>query len=124
MRFRMVHENFNVVDLDRSLAFYDEALGLKEKRRKVGKDGSFILVYLVDECDEFELELTWLADHPEPYNLGDEEFHLAFKVDDFEAAHALHEKMGCIAFENHDMGIYFIQDPDGYWLEIIPEDHE
>ena len=85
MRFRMVHENFNIVDLDRSLAFYDKALGLKEKRRKVGKDGSFILVYLVDECDEFELELTWLADHPEPYNLGDEEFHLAFKVDDYEA---------------------------------------
>ena len=124
MRFRMVHENFNIVDLDRSLAFYDEALGLKENRRKVGKDGSFSLVYLVDECDEFELELTWLTDHPEPYNLGDEEFHLAFKVDDFEAAHALHEKMGCIAFENHEMGIYFIQDPDGYWLEIIPEDHE
>ena len=82
------------------------------------------MVYLVDECDEFELELTWLADHPEPYNLGDEEFHLAFKVDDYEAAHALHEEMGCIAFENHEMGIYFIQDPDGYWLEIIPEDHE
>lgn len=123
MRFRMVHENFNVADLDRSLAFYDKALGLKEKRRKVGKDGAFILAYLVDECDEFELELTWLADHPEPYNLGDEEFHLAFKVDDYEAAHALHEKMGCIAFENHDMGIYFIQDPDGYWLEIIPENH-
>ena len=124
MRFRMVHENFNIVDLDRSLAFYDEALGLKENRRKVGKDGSFSLVYLVDVCDDFELELTWLTDHPEPYNLGDEEFHLAFKVDDFEAAHALHEKMGCIAFENHEMGIYFIQDPDGYWLEIIPEDHE
>ena len=123
MKFRMIHENFNVIDLDRSLAFYDKALGLKEKRRKVGKDGAFIIVYLDNEYSDFELELTWLADHPEPYNLGDEEFHLAFKVDDYEAAHALHEEMGCIAFENHDMGIYFIQDPDGYWLEIIPEDH-
>ena len=124
MKFRMVHENFNIVDLDRSLAFYDKALGLKEKRRKVGKDGSFILVYLVDECDEFELELTWLGDHPEKYDIGEEEFHLAFRTDDFDAAHALHEKMGCICFENPSMGIYFIQDPDGYWLEIIPEDHE
>ena len=123
MKFRMVHENFNVIDLERSLAFYDKALGLKEKRRKVGKNDAFIIVYLDNEYGDFELELTWLADHPEPYNLGDEEFHLAFKVDDYEAAHALHEEMGCIAFENHDMGIYFIQDPDGYWLEIIPEDH-
>ena len=123
MKFRMVHQNFNVVDLERSLAFYDKALGLKEKRRKEGKDGSFILVYLVDEKDEFELEFTWLRDHPQAYDLGEEEFHLAFKVDDFEAAHALHEEMGCICFENPDMGIYFIQDPDGYWLEIIPENH-
>lgn len=124
MRFRMVHQNFNIVDLERSLAFYDKALGLKEKRRKEGKDGSFILVYLVDQKDEFELELTWLRDHPQAYDLGEEEFHLAFKVDDFEAAHALHEEIGCICFENPEMGIYFIQDPDGYWLEIIPENHE
>ena len=49
--------------------------------------------------------------------------HSAFKTDDFEAAHALHEEMGCICFENHSMGIYFIQDPDGYWLEVIPASH-
>ena len=124
MKFRMVHENFNIVDLDRSLAFYDKALGLKEKRRKEGKDGSFILAYLVDPSGDFELELTWLRDHPQAYDLGEEEFHLAFKVDDYEAAHALHDEMGCICFENPDMGIYFIQDPDGYWLEILPESHE
>ena len=121
MQFRMVHENFNVTDLDRSMAFYDKALGLKEKRRKVAKDGGHILVYLCNENSDFELELTWLRDHPQAYDLGEEEFHLAFKVDDFEAAHALHEEMGCICFENHEMGIYFIQDPDGYWLEIIPK---
>ena len=44
----------------------------------------------------------------------------SFRTDDFAAAHALHEEMGCICFENPVMGIYFIQDPDGYWLEIIP----
>ena len=52
--------------------------------------------------------------------IGDEEFHLAFEIDDFEAAHALHSEMGCICFENEKMGLYFIQDPDGYWLEIVP----
>jgi lactoylglutathione lyase len=118
----MVHVNWNVSDLEASMAFYEKALGLKEKRRKTADDGSFILVYLTDGTSDFELELTWLAEHPQKYDLGEEEFHLAFHVDDFEAAHALHEEMGCIAFENHDMGIYFITDPDGYWLEVIPED--
>ncbi len=121
MRFKMIHENFNVADLDISMAFYEKALGLKEARRKTAEDGSHILVYLKNDESDFELELTWLADHPQKYDLGEEEFHLAFRADDFDAAHALHEEMGCIAFENHDMGIYFITDPDGYWLEILPE---
>lgn len=120
MRFKMIHENFNVSDLDVSMAFYEKALGLKEVRRKTAKDGSFIIVYVANDEADFELELTWLAEHPQKYDLGEEEFHLAFRTDDFDAAHALHEEMECIAFENHDMGIYFITDPDGYWLEILP----
>lgn len=120
MTFAMIHENYNVCDLDRSLAFYEKALGLTEKRRKAAEDGSFIIVYVGNEENDFELELTWLRDHKEPYNLGECEFHLAFRTDDFEAAHALHQEMGCICFENPSMGIYFITDPDGYWLEIIP----
>ena len=120
MKFRMVHENYNVQDLQRSLDFYEAALGLKEKRRKTDADGSFIIVYIGNEESDFELELTWLRDHPEKYDIGEEEFHLAFRVDDYAAAHALHEKMGCICYENPAMGIYFIQDPDGYWLEIVP----
>ena len=72
--FQFNHFNFNVLDLEKSLKFYKDALG----------------------------------------------FHLALTADDFDKAHELHEKMGCICFENHDMGIYFINDPDGYWIEIIP----
>ena len=120
MKFKMVHENYNVQDLQRSLDFYAKAVDLHEVRRKTAEDGSFVIVYLSNAEADFELELTWLRDHPEKYDIGEEEFHLAFKVDDFDAAHALHEKMGCICFENHSMGIYFIQDPDGYWLEILP----
>lgn len=121
MKFKMIHENYNVADLDKSLKFYDEALGLKEVRRKTAEDGSFIIVYVANEEADFELELTWLRDMDRPYNLGDCEFHLAFSVDDYEEAHAKHEAMGCICFENKKMGIYFITDPDGYWLEIVPE---
>lgn len=118
--FRFTHFNFNVLDLDRSLAFYREALGLVPVREKEASDGSFKLVYLGDGVSDFTLELTWLRDRSEPYDLGDEEFHLAFHTDDFDAAHEKHAAMGCICFENPGMGIYFIQDPDGYWIEIIP----
>lgn len=120
MNFKMIHENYNVSDLQASLDFYEKALGLTEVRRKVAEDGSFIIVYVGNEEADFELELTWLRDHPQKYNLGEEEFHLAFYTDDYEAAHKLHEEMGCICFENHEMGLYFIKDPDGYWLEIVP----
>lgn len=120
MKFKMVHENYNVLDLEKSLEFYEKALGLKPIRRKEAEDGSFILVYIGNETTDFQLELTWLRDRTEPYHLGDEEFHLAFEAEDFEAAHKLHEEMGCICFENESMGIYFIKDPDGYWLEIVP----
>ena len=121
MQFRFAHNNFNVRDLERSLKFYDEALGLKEVRRIGAKDGSFIIVYLSDGSTPHQLELTWLRDwEKDSYNLGDNEFHLAFETEDMEAAHAKHKEMGCICFENPAMGIYFINDPDGYWLEIVP----
>ena len=121
MQFTFAHNNFNVLNLEKSMAFYRDALQLTEVRRIEAPDGSFIIVFLGDGKTPHQLELTWLADRKEPYNLGDNEFHLAFKADDFAAAHTLHEKMGSICFENKAMGIYFINDPDDYWLEIIPQ---
>ena len=117
--FRFAHNNLNVLDLERSMRFYEEALGLTEVRRIDG-DG-FVIVYLGDACRSHHLlELTWLKDRKEPYNLGENEFHLAFTTKDFDAAHEKHKAMGCICYENPDMGIYFISDPDGYWLEVLP----
>ena len=121
MEFTFAHNNFNVLDLEKSLKFYEDALGLKDDHRKVAEDGSFILVYLTDGKTPHLLELTWLRDRKEAYNLGENEFHLAFLVDDYKAAHAKHKKMGCICYENPAMGIYFITDPDNYWLEIVPK---
>lgn len=120
MKFRMIHENYNVFDLDASLAFYEKALGLFEKRRKAAPDGSYLLVFIGNDETDFEMELTWLRDRESRYELGDNEIHLAFRTDDFEAAHRLHAQMDCICYENEKMGIYFIEDPDGYWLEILP----
>ena len=118
MKFKMIHENYNVSDLDQSIKFYNEALDLHEVRRKTTDD--FIIVYLSNDVSDFELELTWLKDHPQPYNLGECEFHLAFKAAVCFAFCNKYKEMGCICFENEAMGIYFIVDPDGYWLEIVP----
>jgi lactoylglutathione lyase len=120
MKFTIDHFNINVLDLEKSLAFYESTLGLKEIRRTTADDGSYIIVYLGDGTSANKLELTWLNSQTTPYDLGDEEFHIAFKTDDFDAAHARHTQMDCICFENKEMGIYFINDPDGYWLEIVP----
>ena len=119
MKFQFAHNNFNVLDLEKSLKFYDEALGFKPARKLEGP--CFTLAYLSDGGQTpHELELTWIHGRKEPYNLGENEFHLAVRTDDFEAAHAKHKAMGCICFENEEMGIYFISDPDGYWIEILP----
>ena len=121
MNYRFLHNNLNVFDLDKSLAFYEEALGLQPVSRKEAADGSFILVYLGYPGQVHQLELTWLKDRMEPYDLGDNEIHLAFESDDYQASLAKHQEMGCVCLINDAMGIYFIEDPDGYWLEIIPK---
>ena len=120
MKFKPVHENYNVADLEKSLAFYRNALGLVEKHRHTAADGSFTICFIGTEDGGFEMELTCLTSHPQKYDLGEDEFHIAFVTDDFEAAHKHHAEMGCICFENTAMGLYFIEDPDGYWIEILP----
>ena len=120
MQFKMVHNNINIFDLEKSLEFYDKALGLKETSRKVAKNGEFIIVFLSDNQSEHKLELTWLRDKKEPYNLGENEIHLAFVTKEFDEALKFHKENNWVCYENTAMGIYFISDPDGYWLEIIP----
>ena len=121
MKFRFDHNNINVRNLEKSLEFYSKALGLVETRKYEPPDKSFKLVFLGDGKTGHKLELTWLRDREEQYNLGDNEFHLALVVDDYEAAYKRHKEMGCVCYENPKMGIYFIEDPDGYWVEILPE---
>lgn len=118
---RFDHFNFNVLDLEKSILFYEKALGLKEVRRKTATDDSFILVYLGDGHTGFTLELTWLRDRTESYDLGEGEYHLCLRMEgDYNETREYHREMGCICYENTDMGLYFISDPDGYWIEILP----
>ena len=119
---RFDHFNINVTDLNKSIAFYEQALGLYEVRRKEASDGSFTLVYMGDDKSNFQLELTWLKDKEGPYELGDNESHLCLRVsEDYAKVHAFHKEMGCVCYENTRMGLYFIHDPDDYWIEILPE---
>ena len=121
MKFKCIHCNINITDINKSVAFYQKALGLKVERTKEANDGSFILTYLGDGLSNFQIELTWLRDHPQAYELGENESHLCFRVaGDYEAIHQYHKEMGWVCFENTAMGLYFIHDPDDYWIEVLP----
>ncbi|MDE6196109.1 MAG: VOC family protein [Erysipelotrichaceae bacterium] len=120
MQFKVQHCNINVTNLEKSIQFYKEALGLQVIREKEASDGSFRIVFLSDGVSPFAIELTWLKAHPQAYDLGENESHICFSVEDYDQAHAHHEKMGCICYENTEMGLYFIHDPDNYWIEIVP----
>lgn len=121
MKTRFDHFNFNVSDLNKSIKFYNDALNLVEKSRIVAPDGSFIIIYLTDNNSDFLLELTWLKDHPQKYDLGETEFHLCVRIEgDYDQTRQFHKDMGIVCFENTEMGLYFIEDPDGYWIEILP----
>lgn len=118
---RFDHFNINVTNLEKSVAFYEKALGLHVANRKEAADGSFVLTYLTDDQTGFLLELTWLRDHEEAYNLGENESHLCMRVEgDYDEVRKFHKEMGCVCYENVDMGLYFINDPDDYWIEILP----
>ena len=115
------HFNINVTDLERSLRFYKEALGFEKTREIRHPDGNFIINFVSRPGESFGLELTWLRDHPQPYELGDNESHLAVRVEgDYDAIREYHRQMGCICYVNKEMNLYFIHDPDDYWIEILP----
>ena len=121
---KAIHRCLHVLDLEKSIAFYEKALGMTEIRRMGPEDGSWTNVFMGNATSGFQLELTWNRGRTEPYDNGGRDSHLAFTVDDYEATRALHEEMGCICHVNEAMGLYFIEDPDGCWLEILPNKAE
>ena len=101
MKAKFVHRCTHVLDKEATIKFYQEALGMKVVREMGPEDGSWTNTFMANDN-------------------GGKDTHIAFAVDDFDAFHELHEKMGCIIRENPRMGLYFIADPDGQWIEIIP----
>ena len=120
MKAKMIHHCIHVLDLERSLTFYRKALGFEIIRTLEGDDGSWSYTFIGNDTTPFELELSWERDRTEPYANAARDMHLGCEVDDLAAARALHEEMGCIVGELGTKGIYFIADPDGCWIEILP----
>lgn len=119
--FKFDHGNLNVLDLDRSLNFYRNALGLTEFARL--ETQNYIFVYLgAPYRSDYVLELQWSKTRKKPYELGEKKYHLAFITDDIKASYELHKKMNCISQKNSVAGIYWIEDPDGFLIEILPQD--
>ena len=110
----------HVLGKEATIKFYQEALGMKVVREMGPEDGSWTNTFMANDEAPFEIELTWNRGQVESYDNGGKDTHIAFAVDDFDAFHELHEKMGCIIRENPRMGLYFIADPDGQWIEIFP----
>ena len=119
------HYKINVANLERSLEFYKKALNLHKSGEIVDKEGNFIINYLSAPTGDFRLELTWMRDHPQEYELGENETHLALRLDtdNYEEVYRYHKELGCVCYENPAMGIYFIHDPDDYWIEVLPLNH-
>lgn len=124
MQYKLVHTCIRVKDLEASLQFYQEGLGLQVTRRKNFPENEFDLVYLSDETGAFEVELTYNYHREEPYTIGNGYSHLALTVDDLEASREKHEAMGypvtkLMGLPGSPPRFYFVTDPDGYDVEII-----
>ena len=122
---KAIHSMIRVFDLERSMDFYREAFGLVLVERLDFDD--FTLAYLRNAESEFELELTWNHDQEVPYEHGSGYGHLAVTVDDVEEEHTRFEAKGLaprklVRMEHGGKQlarIFFVQDPDGYEIEVI-----
>lgn len=127
MKSKLLHTCLRVMDLEKSLEFYEEAIGLRESRRKDFPEHKFTLVYLTDEDENYEIELTYNYDQEEPYVIGDGFSHTAISVEDLESTHEKHKEMGYVVsnlsgLPGEKPRYYFVTDPDGYRVEVIRRD--
>lgn len=112
------------MDLEKSLEFYRDALGLIETRRKDIPDDKFTLVFLGDGEGGHELELTYNYNPEKSYEIGNGFSHIAVSVDDLEASREKHKEMGykvtdLMGLRGEKPRFYFVTDPDGYDVEVI-----
>lgn len=128
-RFRLLHTMIRVFDLETSLDFYTRLLGMKILRRRDYPEGRFTLVFIGygDESDHTVIELTHNWDQAEPYVIGSAYGHMALGVSDIYATCAELAVAGARIvrppgpMKHGTTVIAFIEDPDGYKVELIEE---
>ena len=118
MFFRLEHNCIYVTEIERTLYFYEKALNLKVLRQK--KSEKMEIIFIGNEESVQQVEVIHEAGRTKPYDHGENSVHFALRTDDIEAARAMHKEMGCIAYEVPEFGVYYIKDPDGYLVEIMP----
>jgi len=124
MLVKMLHTCIRVKNLEESLKFYRDALGLIETKRKDFQEYKFTLVYLSNEIGGYEIELTYNYDVEKPYEMGNGFSHTAIGVENLEIMREKHIELG---YEVTDLkglpggrpNYYFVTDPDGYKVEVI-----
>ena len=123
---KVIHSMIRVLNLDKSLKFYDEVFGLKPVHRLPFP--SFELVYLRNAQNDFEIELTLNRDRTEPYTHGDGYGHIGVCVPDVRADRERLLKLGYAPLDTKEFKAddgsliaryFFIQDPDGYKIEVL-----
>lgn len=124
MAIKMLHTCIRVKDLEKSLKFYEDALGLIVTRKKDFLDHKFTLVYLSSEIGGYEIELTYNYDVENPYEVGNGFSHTAIGVDKLEDFREKHIALGyevtaLKGLPGQAPRYYFVTDPDGYKVEII-----
>lgn len=124
MSIKMLHTCIRVKNLEDSLKFYKDALGLVETKRVDYEDYKFSLVYLSNEEGGYEIELTYNYDVEKPYELGNGFSHIAIGVEDVELTRERHKNLGYEVTELKGLpgkpkDYYFVTDPDGYKVEVI-----
>lgn len=124
MSVKMLHTCIRVKDLEASLKFYRESLGLVETRRKEFPEFKFDLVYLSNEIGGYEIELTHNYDVEKPYELGNGFSHTAIGIENLEEMRENHIELGYEVTELKGLpgtkpNYYFVTDPDGYKVEVI-----
>lgn len=124
MSTKMLHTCIRVKNLEESLKFYQEALGLIETRRMDYPEYKFSLVYLSNEIGGYEIELTYNYDVEKPYELGNGFSHIAIGVENLEESRERHIALGYKVTDlkglpGGEVRFYFVTDPDGYQVEVI-----
>ena len=124
MKTKMLHTCIRVKNLEESLKFYSEALGLIETSRKDFPEHEFTIVYLSDENNAYELELTYNYNQETPYEIGNGFSHIAVGASDLEGLREEHIAKGyevtpLKGLPGEAPRYYFVTDPDGYKVEVI-----